>query len=67
MTPEDAEKTGISDKDIIQIKVDGDRALIFDEVVARVSPNYATYVHLDYDEINAGALFGNPTGTIIKK
>ena len=67
-TPEDAASLGIVDKEIIQVKVEGERALIFDEVVARVSPNYATYMHLDYDEINAASLFGkDPTGVIMKK
>ncbi|UOO37745.1 phosphate propanoyltransferase [Oscillospiraceae bacterium CM] len=65
LTPEDAEKFGLHDKQVIKIRVDGDRALIFDEVVARVSPDYATFAHLDYDEVNAAALFGTPTGVII--
>ena len=68
LTPEDAEKFGVKDKEIVQVKVGGDRALIFDEVVCRVSPNYATFMHVDYDEINAGALFAKPpVGEIIRK
>lgn len=67
MTVEDGEKYGIKDKEIVQVKVDGERALIFDEVVARVGPKYATFIHLDYDEINAAALFNNMVGTVIKK
>ena len=68
LTPEDAEKFGVADKEIVQVKVGGDRALIFDEVICRVSPSYATFMHVDYDEINAASLFGkNPTGEIIKK
>ena len=68
LTPEDAAKFGVVDKEIVQVKVGGDRALIFDEVVCRVSPDYATFMHVDYDEINAASLFGkNPTGEIIKK
>ena len=65
-TPEDAEKYGITDKQNIRVKVPGDRALIFDEVVARVSSEYATYMHVDYDELNAAALAGqHPMGEII--
>jgi putative phosphotransacetylase len=30
--------------------------MVFNEVVARVSPEYATYMHVDYDEINAAML-----------
>ena len=66
LTPEDAEKFGISDKQIVSVKVGGDRALIFGEVVARVSPDYATYMHVDYDELNAAAISGpDPEGEII--
>lgn len=65
-TPEDAAKIGVKDKQNVQVKYGGERALIFDEVVCRVSPDYATYMHVDYDEINAGSLFGtDPVGEII--
>jgi len=65
-TPEDAQKFGVSDREIVQVTTSGERALTFDEVVVRVSPNYATYMHVDYDEINAGGLFGAVTGTVKK-
>lgn len=66
MTPEDAEKIGVKDKQIVKLKVGGERALIFDEVVARVSDKYATFAHIDYDEVNAAAVFGkDPIGEII--
>jgi len=66
LTPEDAAVFGIVDKQIVKVKVDGPRALVFDEVVARVSRDYATYMHVDYDEFNAAAISGpDPTGEII--
>ena len=66
LTPEDAEKFGLKDKQIIKVKVGGGRALVFDEVVARVSPEYATFMHVDYDEWNAAAISGpDPTGEIL--
>ena len=65
-SPGDAEKLGVKDKQIIKVKVTGVRALVFDEVVARVSPDFETYMHLDYDECNAAGLSGeNPAGEII--
>ncbi len=68
MTPDFAAELGVKDKDIVQVKVGGDRALIFDEVVCRVSPNYANFMHVDYDEINAASLFGkDPLGEILVK
>ena len=56
ITPEDAEKFGVADKDIIKVKIHGDRSLILDEVVVRVSPDFATYMHVDYDEFNAASI-----------
>jgi len=66
LTPEDAEKFGIKDKQIIKVRTSGERALIFDDVVARVNPEYATFMHIDYDEFNAAAITGpNPLGEIL--
>ena len=65
-TPEDGAKYGIVDKQILKVKIEGERALVFDEVVARVHPEYATYMHVDYDEFNAAAITGeHPMGEII--
>jgi len=65
ITPEDAAKFGVADKQIVKVKVNGDRSLVFDEVVVRVSPDFATYMHLDYDEYNASGLSrDNSTGEI---
>jgi len=66
VTPEDAEEFGIVDKQIIKIKIEGDRSIIFDEVVVRVHPDFATYMHVDYDEFNAAFITGdNNFGIII--
>lgn len=53
MTPEDAARWGLSDDQTVKLKTFTERPLVFDDVVVRVSPNYATMVHLDYDEANA--------------
>ena len=66
--PADAERYGITDGEEVLLWVDGPRALWFDECIARVGPTHATYVHVDYDEINAASLFtGNTTATVLKK
>lgn len=64
-TPGDAEKLGVRDKQIIRVRVEGPRAMVFDEVVARVSPRYATYMHIDFDEANGAGLSGESAGTIL--
>ena len=65
LTPEDAEKFGLKDKQIIKVRLEGERSLIFDSVVARVSKDYATYMHIDYDEANAAAPMKSDVATIL--
>ena len=66
MTPEDALANNVTNGQIVQVKVLGTRALIFDDVVIRVSPHFATYMHIDYDEANACGLSKGVHGYIIK-
>ncbi len=66
MTVADAEKYGITDKQIVSVKIATEgRALTFDDVVARVSDKYALAMHIDTDEANAAAVPGSCTGEII--
>ncbi|RXM57335.1 ethanolamine utilization phosphate acetyltransferase EutD [Clostridium tetani] len=66
MTPEDALKYGVTDKEKVQVKVKGERSLIFDEVIVRVSDKFNTVVHIDYDEANACGFVKNTRGEILK-
>ncbi|MCI8593916.1 MAG: phosphate propanoyltransferase [Oscillospiraceae bacterium] len=65
LTPETAERHGIKDKDILKVRVGEERALIFDQVVARVNPTYADAMHIDYDEANAAKLTGTTYGVVL--
>ena len=65
LDPATAEELGVKDKQIVSVKVDGERGLTFGEVVVRVNPNFAPAVHLDTDEANAAALSGEVYGEII--
>lgn len=60
-----AEEMGLQDKQVVSVKVDGERGLTFGEVVVRVSDKYAPAVHLDTDEANAAGLSGEVFGEII--
>lgn len=53
MTPKDAQHFGVKDKQVVKLQTFTARPVIFEDVVVRVSPDYATNVHLDYDEANA--------------
>ena len=66
MTPEDAAELGVSDKEIVKVKIDTARPLIFDDVVVRVSPKFALAMHIDTDECNAAGAFGQVYGEIVK-
>lgn len=66
MTPADAEAFGVADKQIVKVALDTARPLVFDDVVVRVSPKFALAMHIDTDECNAAAAFGEVYGRIVK-
>ena len=66
MTPEDAEGLGVTNGQVVRVLVKSDRTTIFDDVVCRVSPSYALAMHIDTDECNAAAAFGEIYGEIVK-
>ena len=66
MTPEDAEKYGLEDKQIVSVEIKSDeRSLIFGDTVVRVSDKYALAMHIDTDEANAGGISGSAEGEIV--
>ena len=67
MTPADAEKYGVVDKQIVKVAVNTEgRSLVFGDVVCRVSPKYALAMHLDTDEANAAGMTGCCTAYILE-
>lgn len=65
-TPEDAEKYGLVDKQVVDVKVESDgRSLVFGDVIVRVHPNYALAMHIDTDESNAAAVTPGMMGEIL--
>lgn len=66
MTPEDAKNYGLSDKQVVSVKIDSDeRSLIFGDVVVRVSDKFSLAMHIDTDESNAVLAAPNTFGTIL--
>ena len=66
MTTADAAELGVSDKEIVQVKLDTARPLIFGDVVVRVNDNFALAMHIDTDEANAAGCAGAVYGEIVK-
>lgn len=65
MTPEDAKHFGVQDQQTVRLQTFTQRPVVFEELVVRVSPDFATYVHLDYDEANACGFQKGDLGRII--
>lgn len=66
MTPADAALLGVEDKQIVMVRVGGQRGIIFDDVLVRVKESYVLDMHLDTDEANAADLNSNAWGVLIK-
>ncbi|WNR46725.1 phosphate propanoyltransferase [Paenibacillus roseipurpureus] len=52
----DAAKWGIQDKQLLRVQLRGERPLIFEDVIARVSDQFALDLHIDTDEGNAAGV-----------
>ena len=66
MTPEDAERRGVENGEIVSVKIESERTAILGDVVIRVSPKFALAMHIDTDESNAASAFGACYGEIVK-
>ena len=66
LTPEAAAEMGVSDKEIVSVKIESERTAILGDVVVRVSPSFAPAMHIDTDEANAACAFGEVYGEIVK-
>ncbi|MCL2684100.1 MAG: phosphate propanoyltransferase [Synergistaceae bacterium] len=53
MAAQDAALYGVSDGQTVSIRFYGERGITFHEVPLRVSPDFLTGMHIDYDEANA--------------
>ncbi len=66
MHTSDGEDFGVKDKDIVQVKTDGPRGLVFDNVLVRVHDTYALEMHVDLEEGNAAGINNGDLVEIIK-
>ena len=65
MRPEEAEALGVTNGQVVKVRINSARSLIFDDVVCRVSDKFALAMHIDTDECNAACAFGEIYGEIV--
>ena len=65
LTPEDAAKFRVKDKQTVRLQTFTARPVIFENVAVRVSPAFASFVHLDFDEANACGFRKGDLGRIL--
>ncbi len=66
MHTDDAPKYGLKDRDVIKVRVGDERALVFENVVVRVHPEFALDLHIDIEEGNAAGVNNGDLGEIIR-
>ena len=65
LPPQDAKRFGVRDKQVVKLQTFTTRPAIFEDVLVRISPDFASAVHLDYDEANACGFANGDWGRII--
>lgn len=65
MSPEDAARFHVTDKQSVSLKTFTDRPVVLEDVQVRVSRDFATFAHLDYDEANACGFKNGDLGRIL--
>lgn len=65
MTPGDALTFGLKNGDRVMVKIEGERALIFDNVRVRIDSDFELCMHIDIDEAKAAEITDESIGELI--
>lgn len=65
ISPSEAERFGVKDRQLVSIKISATRTLTFHDVIIRVNPNFKLAFHLDTDEANAAWVETGDEGEMI--
>lgn len=65
LSPEEAKKFGLKDKQFVSVKISNKRSLVFSDVIIRVAPGFRLALHLDTDEANAAWVEVGDKGELI--
>ena len=65
LTPEEGQRFGVTDKQVVRFQTYTQRPVVFEDVVVRINPEFAGAAHLDYDEANACGFQKGDLGRIL--
>ena len=60
-----AQKFGVTQGQNVKVAIEGQRAMVFDQVEVRIDENFDASMHVDTDEANAAAIDREGEGTIV--
>lgn len=66
LSADQAKAAGVNDKDVVSLKVGGERGLVFDNVLIRSGAGHEQEVHLDTDEGNAASCGADTVAEIMR-
>jgi putative phosphotransacetylase len=66
LSADEAKEAGVKDKDIVSVKIEGERGLIFDNVLIRSGEGHKREAHFDTDEGNAAGCGPDAVCEILK-
>lgn len=62
----EAAEWGIKDQDLLKVRFSGERGVVFENVIARVSDSFKLDMHIDTDEANAAGIKNGDTAEIVE-
>ena len=65
LNPEDAQQFAVTNGQKVRLQAFTQRPVIFEDVIVRIHPEFASRVHLDYDEANACGFRDGDLGRIL--
>ncbi len=66
MSLEDAEKFGVKDKDVVSVRTEGLRGLVFNNVLVRANAAFKLEMHVDLEEGNAAGVKNGDLVELVK-
>lgn len=67
MSPPDAERLGVQNEQLANVRINGPMGIVFEQVRVRVGKNAKLEMHIDTDEANAAGITMQAVGTLVKQ